>query len=83
MTTRLHCCVPFCRRTTRNDKGFSEWICGRHWRAVGHREKWLHRRAKRMLRVGRAGWTAEEIAAFAARAWERCKRHAIEKAVGI
>lgn len=109
MTDRLHCSVPFCRRTiaTRSlPKGHTEWICATHWRLVT-------RKAKRMKRLAyeayeAAGIECEEIAAEVPgirvdifdrwraaaarqrkkalqsnRAWERCKRQAIEAAGGL
>lgn len=69
--SRVPCVVPFCRRTTKAGN-FREWICGKHWRPVSRRLKWLKRTAKRRGRYD-----------IAARTWERCKRQAIERAAGI
>lgn len=43
---RITCCVPFCRRTYRNDEGFVEWICAPHWRAVPLRYRRFRRKAR-------------------------------------
>lgn len=99
MTDRITCCVPYCRRTCRNDANFSEWICGKHWSLVSKttkRRRRLADRAKaRAFRrsdqhyLEQGGLTESQInralaAAEVSRAlWRRCKREAIEKAVGI
>jgi hypothetical protein len=79
MAERMPCCVPFCRRTRRNDGRFREWICAIHWRAVPRRLK-AYKRATQRRAV--ATLDPQEIAR-ANRAWERCKRVAIEKAGGL
>ncbi|MDQ0510915.1 hypothetical protein [Ancylobacter amanitiformis] len=94
MTTRLQCCVPFCRRTTKDRH--DEWVCGKHWSAVPQRER------RRLARAGRwyrkrfgqnAAWTypagspkrieAVRFDRHWRKCWERCKRAAIEAAGGI
>ena len=70
--TRLVCCVPFCRRTYRNDRGFDEWICGPHWHQTSR--TW-RRRFFLFRRRGR-----EDLAN---RMWASLKTQAIERAAGI
>ncbi len=97
MTARVPCCVPFCRRTT--GKLYAEWICGEHWRLVPRKLKSFGRRAAAANRRAKIACEALEdmsderypdvmLARFKAakrtgRAWERCKRAAIEAAAGI
>jgi hypothetical protein len=50
MTDRIPCCVPFCRRTRRNDGRFSEWICGAHWRLVDKKLKRLKKQSSDAFR---------------------------------
>jgi len=115
MTARIPCCVPFCRRTTRNDGSFTEWICAKHWRLVGRKAKLIKRRAEAAYKTadiecqaidaeavadakakGIHGIDREFLDRFSAasdrrfrkakqsnRAWERCKRAAIEAAGGL
>ena len=77
MTERIACCVPFCRRTTLNKHGWSEWICGDHWRLIPKPlrrvQGRINRRARRGLAV--AGERGDRI-------WNRLKRAAIERALG-
>jgi hypothetical protein len=80
---RIGCCVPFCRRTRKNELGFSEWICGDHWREIPkpYRRTW-----GRLRRTLRRGYSPAEIPALEARRyrlWSRVKRAAIERAVGL
>lgn len=79
ISSRLLCCVPFCRRTTGRTE-FSEWLCGPHWRLVDKRKRQVYGRYMRQWR--RYGPT-ERMAAAAGRIWERLKREAIERAAGI
>lgn len=62
MVDRLQCCVPYCRRSMRNDEGYSEWICGKHWplvpRALKSRKRQLNRRVKRLKRM----WDNDPVA---------------------
>jgi len=90
---RVPCCVPFCRRTI---KGRGEWICGNHWPAVS---TVLRRRKARLFRryrylYGDNGFwhfppgspkrlAAIKLDRLCRKAWERCKRAAIERAAGI
>ena len=72
MADRLPCCVPFCRRTTKDNRGFNEWLCSKHYGLVDQKLKALRRRA---LRRGR--YELDELI------WRRLKRQAIERAVGL
>lgn len=76
---RLRCCVPFCRKSRRNDVGFDEWICGDHWRMVdkSRRQVW-GRINKRFRRFG----PKKSTPAYC-RVWSALKRQAIERATGI
>lgn len=49
-TDRIPCLVPFCRRTTGGDQGFSEWICQPHWSAVPRSTRAAYNLAKRRAR---------------------------------
>ena len=98
MDDRLKCCVPFCRRTTKQDCG--EWICGPHWRAVPRAARADLFAAKRELRkmllavpMAREYWKLSPgspgrlraVRAWRAHdgAWEACKKSAVENAFGI
>jgi hypothetical protein len=93
-TIRLRCCVPFCQHTRGPRKGDTQplhedmqWICAAHWRPVPKRMRQALSRARnwfggepyrrkgspKLRRNRRAYW----------RLWERCKRAAIERAMGI
>jgi hypothetical protein len=113
---RIPCCVPFCRRTRRDDGSFSEWICGKHWALVSRKAKLMKRRSEAAYDAAKL--ECEEISsegdefartqgggiavsqeiidrlrvaaakhqrkwAQAGRAWDRCKRQAIERSGGI
>lgn len=76
--TRVRCCVPFCRRTTKPD--CDEWICGPHWKAVPKSARRVFFRVKRLLRQSPhddRAWARHNAI------WQRVKRHAIERAMGI
>lgn len=77
---RLACCVPGCRRTLQSDGEFTEWICGRHWattdKDIRKRFFLVRRRAKKL------GWTPLRIDLDKSY-WERLKKQAIERAMGI
>lgn len=78
MTARITCCVPFCRRTCRNEKGWQEWICQKHWSQVPKRLRRVHTRILRLERMG------QPVPALrAGRIWARVKRAAVEAAAGI
>lgn len=96
MTTRLSCCVPFCRRTRHNHEGFSEWICGDHWRLV---PPLLRKRKAKMFRLYRRRYGNNSFWAYPGgspnrlgavkldrlcdKVWKACKKAAIERAAGI
>lgn len=48
MPDRISCCVPYCRRTCRNDgdKRNTEWICAVHWPLVPKKLKVRRRLAR-------------------------------------
>ena len=78
VTSRLKCCVPFCRHTTGRTE-FSEWLCGDHWRLIDLENRRVYGRyAKRWRRYRNI-----EDGAAADRMWNWLKRKAIERAVGI
>jgi hypothetical protein len=79
VTRRLACCVPFCRRSTGRTE-FSEWLCGDHWRLIDKSKRRVYGRYMRQWR--RYGPT-ERVHVAAGRIWNRLKREAIERAVGI
>ncbi len=96
MVDRLSCCVPHCRRTTRNEDGYSNWICGIHWRLVS---KYRRRRDSKLVRryVKKFGRTpfwhypggspqrieAVRLTSLCEKSWELCRKQAIERAGGI
>lgn len=75
---RLTCEVPHCGRTRGQRKGekpiegWEEWICGDHWRLVPKKMRRALSRARR--EGGRRRFY---------RLWYRCRREAIEVALGI
>lgn len=96
---RIQCCIPFCQRTHRNDEGFSEWICPRHWKNVSKRTRRKKSASEKIALRANQRFRAEydsqggyqelqldrAVAAIALknRIWERCKREAMEGAAGI
>ena len=78
MPERIRCCVPHCSRTHRNVEGFDEWICQRHWSLVPQQLRRVHNRIRRLRRNGSPVSTKR-----AGHIWERCKRIAIEKGMGL
>lgn len=98
MTDRLSCCVPFCRRTTKEN--FGEWVCGSHWRNVPSSIRDNFNAEKRRVRkiIARKpeyrewwkypGGSSDRLAAVAmwrryGNAWDACKAAAIEGEAGI
>lgn len=79
MSPRLHCCVPFCRRTTARFQPPTEWICGRHWQLVSKDKRRVYGRRKRAWRR----YHHENDGIAADRIWSRLKREAIERAAGV
>jgi hypothetical protein len=80
MNSRIPCCVPFCKRTAPRSRfpDAGEIICGKHWRLIDKRVRALHRA---YLRRERAGKPFNFAASFWN--WQRCKRQAIEAAMGV
>ncbi len=83
MTDRISCCVPFCRRTHANPKGWVEWVCGKHWamvsKSVRRRRAKVQRAIKRESdpdRVSRLYYCDEVL-------WRKGLKQAIERAAGI
>lgn len=75
---RLKCVVPFCRRTT-GRPGFSEWMCGDHWKLLPKAARRVYgRRVKKWRRFRQL----HDVKA-ADRLWAWLKRTAIERAMGI
>lgn len=88
MPDRLSCCAPFCKRTRGDRKGDPltpslEWLCQDHWKLVPARLK--RRRAKLRRMEKRTGDPARlaRIDEADRKAWEACKKAAIERAAGI
>jgi hypothetical protein len=92
---RVACCVPFCRRTFKAE-GQTEVICGDHWRAIPiryRRLKSLSGRRYRALCGDKGYWEfppgspqrmkGHRLARQCEFFWERCKREAINRAMGI
>lgn len=94
---RIPCVVPFCRRTADAAKFEGcEIICGKHWRMASGT---LRRRHSRLIRRYRRRFgnrpyleypagsplriEAVRLDSICQKAWERCKRAAIEAAAGI
>jgi len=76
---RIACCIPFCRRTARNDKGWAEWMCCNHWRLVSKKIKRLRaadRRKKRLNRYNHGRDLDDWL-------WREAKRQAVERSAGI
>ncbi|HTE38026.1 MAG TPA: hypothetical protein VK630_15910 [Reyranella sp.] len=94
MAERLACCVPFCRRTFRQDKAGTPWpegsqvICGKHWRLASAT---MRRRYSRLKRLHARGITSRHgrrpyhlnVAYVVRRCFERIVKQAIERAAGI
>lgn len=83
-TDRLHCVVLFCTHTTRKKEGDgTEWICSDHWRLADRRLKSLRTRIKCRYRAKRTADNRLKAWRIDCWIWERLKRQAIERAVGI
>lgn len=91
---RLRCCVPFCSRTRGARKGDDypieegmEWICSEHWRAVPKKLRQVQSRSYNWSRGQpyrrRGAPTYRKNRQAAGRIWRRCKRAAIERAMGL
>jgi len=93
---RIACCVPFCRRTFKEEPHVDEMICGKHYRLAS---KILRRRRTRLVTRYRkkfgdnAPWAypggspqrieAVRLAKLCDVLWKKCKAQAIERAAGI
>ena len=85
MSERIQCCIPFCRRTMKQDGRTGEFMCGKHWRlaplpmrqAFTRKQKWFRGESyrRRHLPLHRCVSISEM--------WRRIKRAAIERAAGI
>jgi hypothetical protein len=96
MTTRITCCVPFCKRSYHNREEYTAWICAPHWRAVSvlKRRRCSKMRRQYLRRFGAnppwayKGGSPDRLAAaklyrLRNKAWDSCMRQAIERAMGI
>lgn len=83
---RTSCLVPFCRRTTSNEKlkarRHTEWICGRHWALTDRQARRLLFRIRRKI-TQRPLSRRLVLQGIEMRLWELLKRQAIERAAGI
>jgi hypothetical protein len=88
MTDRITCCVPFCHHTRGDRKGdpilgMREWLCAEHWRLVSGTLKARRAKFRRMYKRTSDIIRKVRICKADERAWEACKRQAIERAAGI
>lgn len=83
MSERSPCVILGCRRTFKrdtNDDGTAEYMCGDHYRMTSNALRRLRTKLKRMAR--RLGWT-ERLTRLDNWAWERAKKQATERAMGL
>lgn len=95
---RIKCVVPFCKRTADSAKfeGCSEIICGKHARMASRTLRLRYRKLSRRYRknLGGMDWWKHppgsplrlegvKLARILDKLWERYKRNAIERAVGL
>lgn len=91
---RLACCVPFCRRSFKQDKAGNPWpkgsrvICGKHWRMARPLLRRRYARVKRLLTRGLVSKHGKRpyrvnIRWVLHRAFERIVREAVERSAGI
>ncbi len=88
MTDRLSCCVPFCHRTRGDRKGDPllpgmEWLCEEHWKLVPGRLKRRRAKLRRIAKRANDYCVDMGVERVDGLVWEKCKRHAIERAAGI
>lgn len=76
---RLRCVVPGCCRTFKAE-GWSEIICGKHWRLADRRLRQLVTKVRAKAR--RRGWSPQ-LLSLDARLWQKGKGQAIERAMGL
>jgi len=85
--TRVHCVVPFCRRTAPYDeaRAHQEIICGKHWRGIDRRWRSRHALIVRVLtKLGpHQVRDPRKVLHMADTIWAACKRQAIERAAGV
>jgi hypothetical protein len=91
-TMRLACCIPFCRRTFKNDKAGTPWpegaqvMCGKHWRMVSRDRRRRYSRLHRLWKNKKGavqGEIADRIVRLLNDEFERFKKIATEAAAGI
>jgi hypothetical protein len=89
---RLACCIPFCRRTFRNDKRGTPWpegshvICGKHWRLGSAIVRRRYSRLKRLHTrgpVNQHGSIRPKLERMMSACFDRVVRQATERAGGI
>jgi hypothetical protein len=73
---RVRCCVPFCARS-RKPEAYAEFICSVHWPMTDKKTRSLFFRARRAIKKGR------DLQYLEGKLWEKLKRQAIERAVGL
>lgn len=94
--SRVHCCVPHCKRSYKSYDANVETICGKHWRLAS---PILRKRSVRLFRMYRnrfgdnhfsayPGGSEKRLAAvrlhnLCSKIWDRCKKQVIERAMGI
>lgn len=91
---RIACEVPFCRRTAKDDGAEGQQIiCGKHWRladrSLTRRYRKWQRRADDLMSLPPERYTAADqqkvvrVFNLVRKMWDRIRRQAIERAVGI
>jgi len=93
-TLRVRCQVPFCNHTIGPRKDdtdpltpTTQWVCREHWMAIpkkmrqAHSRAWNWDHAKPYRRKGSPLMRDNDAASW--RVWKRCKRAAIERAMGL
>jgi len=84
---RIRCCVPFCERMVKRHVSETEAICSHHWRAIPTKYRMAYHRSYRWCDgepYRRKGPPAKRFSVVAClRLWERMKKLAIERAMGI
>lgn len=76
MSNRIACCVPFCRRTHRNDENYAEWLCAIHFGLTDAMARKVYKRIQKRDRQGIELVRRNRI-------WQRLKRQAFERGLGI
>ncbi len=96
VTARLACCIPYCRRTFRQDKKLTPWpkgqviMCGKHWRtapadlrARDRQLRRLLRKVERLLPSGKRRRMRWIVARWHDQNWHRARLAITERAAGI